>query len=147
MNADSLYSCRLCPSIHLMVQIAFGKCEQSCMLITFIKHSKIIFHLTTEKFRQFDYPVALFRLGTCNIILALQMLIRFVNCQFPVWNTEITLFQCKEFAFPNSSPIKDFKGIIGNRFLLHDFRKLQIFLFRPEKHFFPFCFPHFPRLL
>lgn len=93
MNSNSLHPCRFCSSVHLVVQIAFGKWEQPCMLIAFVKHSEIIFHLPSKKLWQLNYTIALFRFGTGNIILTLQMLVRFVDCQFPVRNIKIASFQ------------------------------------------------------
>ena len=74
MNANPFYPGFLRSPIHLMVQVALGKREQPCMLVTPIQHPEIIFHLKTEELRQFNRAVAFFRLRACDIILALQML-------------------------------------------------------------------------
>ena len=89
VNADTLHACRLCPSVHLVMKIAFRHRKDTVFLLQSVKHTEIFFHFLTQKLRHFNRAVALFRFRRSNHILPFQTLIGFIDCDCFLIKVEI----------------------------------------------------------
>ena len=54
MHPDSLYPRSFRSSVHLVVEIRFGNCENPFVLFRLIQHFQIILHLITQKLRHLN---------------------------------------------------------------------------------------------
>ena len=93
MDADTLDSCNLCPSVHLMVQIRLGNLEQPFILPNLIQHTNILLHFLTQKLRHFNCPVTFLGFRCGNHIPAIQPLIGLIDGQ--LLTLEIKVLWCK----------------------------------------------------
>ena len=54
MDSDTLDPCRLRPSVHLMVEIAFRDGENALLLLDAVEHPQVVLHLVTEEVGHFN---------------------------------------------------------------------------------------------
>ena len=58
VDSDTLDPCRLRPSVHLMVEIAFRDGENALLLLDAVEHPQVVLHLVTEEVGHFNGAVA-----------------------------------------------------------------------------------------
>ena len=92
MHPHTLHSCLFASPVHLMVQIAFGNMKQSGIIGKTVKHSKIIFHLVTEKLRQIYHTIAFLCFRGSDDILAIDALVGFADCQLTLYKVKIRFY-------------------------------------------------------
>ena len=136
MHTNLFHSCLLRPSLHLMVEIGFRDRKQPLVWLNVVKHFDIFPYFLTEKWRHFDCTVTLFCFRTCDNIPPFRSVKRLADCDCLLLKIKISRSECQQFAGADSAPVKHFKGIIGTGLIHHGFGEFQIFLFRPEVHFF-----------
>ena len=135
MNSDPLDTGSLASCFHVMGEAVFGHRKDPVRSLNVIVQLQAILHLLTQEIRNRDQAHTGICLRCCNDIPALKSLIGFIDSKCFLLEIKILRRKCQQFAFPDPRPVKDLKGVIIDRLLHHDIRKLQIFFFRPEIHF------------
>lgn len=138
VDSDTLDPCRLRPSVHLMVEIAFRDGENALLLLDTVEHPQVILHLVTEEVGHFNGAVAFLRLWRGNDVLAVEPLIGLADFHRPGLKVKVCRGQGQQFPLPNTTPVEHFKGVVGNGLVHHGICKLLVLRFRPEQHFLPF---------
>lgn len=136
MHTNLLYARLLRPSLHFVIEIRFCDCKQSLVRLNIVKHFDIFLHFLTEKWRHFDCTVTLFCFRACDNVPPFGTVKRLTDCNRLLLEIKISRSKRQQFARADSTPVKHFKGIIGTWLIHHGFGEFQIFLFRPEIHFF-----------
>lgn len=136
VNANLFYARLLCPSLHFVIEIGFCDRKQPLVRLNVVKHFDIFLHFLTEKWRHFDCTVTLFRFRACDNITPFRSVKCLADCDCLLLEVKISRSKRQQFAGADSTPVKHFKGIIGTGLIHHGFGEFQIFLFRPEVHFF-----------
>ncbi len=136
MHTNLLYARLLRPLLHFVIEIGFCDREQTLVWLNVIQHFDIFLHFLTEKGWHFDCTVTLFRFRTCDNIPSFRAVKCLADCDRLLLKIKISRSKRQQFAGADSAPVKHFKGIIGTWLIHHGFGEFQIFLFRPEIHFF-----------
>src|SRR5574344_946252 len=105
MASYSLYSTRLCTTIHLVMHIGLGQWKDSVRILQSVNHSHIFLHFITQKLWYFYGAVTLWCFWGGNHIFALQSLIGFVNRQFQSVKVKICWCECQHFPQSKTTPV------------------------------------------
>ena len=128
--------------VHLPVEITLGDGEHPVIRPDAVKHFDVILDFLSQKLRHGDDPIALFRLGGGNQVLAVQTLIGLVDRHGALLKVKVRRGQGQQLPLSDTAPIKHLKGVEGQRLVHHRLGKFEILLFSPEHHLPVFLFAH-----
>ena len=117
--------------------------KEAAIRCELIYRLEVILHLITEELREFDCAVALLGFWRSDHLLAVYDLIRFVDTESSLLEIKIRSCKSEQFTFTDTCPEQDLEAVIRHRLVLHDIRKLKVFILRPEEHFLRFRFAQF----
>ena len=113
MDSDTRYSRCFGSPVHLPVEITLGDGEHPVIRPDAIKHFDVILDFLSQKLRHGDDPIALFRLGGGNQVLAVQTLIGLVDRHGALLKVKVRRGQGQQLPLPDTAPVEHLKGIEG----------------------------------
>ena len=113
VDSDARHSRFFGSPVHFPVEIALGDGEHSVIRPDPVEHLDVILDFLGQKLRHGDDPIALFRLGGGNQVLAVQPLIGLVDGHGALLKVKVRRSQSQQFPLPDTAPVEHLKGVEG----------------------------------